>query len=257
MNTLRAEWTKLLTTRSFLVTTAVYLLMSVGLAGLVGYGTASAARTIDGADADGLALLSGGGLLVGVAQALPVLLIQAIFMVTSEYNSNLASVTFSATPQRWVVAVAKYLLHAGIAFLIIVVSIILALFVGRAAAGDLGAGVALWEDPFVQRQMWALPIGGLVLFAMGMGVAWIIRSTAGAMALMLLWWTILENVLFSLIPVAGRFASYGPMTNLRAFLDAQPINGAPWGVGGSLAYGVLWALAAMIAGVVVLHRRDV
>ena len=56
-----------------------------------------------------------GAVSVLLGLGLPVLMIQAIMIVTTEYRFGTQTITFMATPRRWSVALVKLLMYAVIA----------------------------------------------------------------------------------------------------------------------------------------------
>jgi ABC-2 type transport system permease protein len=66
----------------------------------------------------------------------------------------------------------------------------------------------------------------------------------------------LEQV-FRLVPKIGAdIVGYLPFENLGAFVNGVQLEGIGWDTYGSGAYFLVWAVAAWVAGVVVLQRRD-
>ena len=91
---------------------------------------------------------------------------------------------------------------------------------------------------------------------MAVGVAFIVRQTAGAIAIILLWKLVLED-LITLIPKVGKnIKGYRPFTNLSAWVSDAKLDGAPWGTTGSIIYFAVWALVLFAIGVAVFVKRD-
>lgn len=247
-HTLLSEWTKLRTTASFWWTTGLVLVFSIGWAALF------AALTQDGPGAFMTPELAHSGFLVF---GIPVLMIQAIMVVTTEYRYGLPSSNFLATPRRWQVALAKVLLYAVIAAVLTFVALAGSYWVSDVLAP---ASVSEWYAPFeldtTQHFLWAYPLGIAILVVFCQGLGLLLRQTAGTVALALIWYLGLEQVLRIIPRVGEEIIRYMPFENFNSVLANVPVQGTEWGVGVSLAIFIAWALVAWIAGVVVLQRRD-
>ncbi len=251
LNTLAAEFTKLRTTASFWWTTLLFIIIGLGWAALTG-------STTMPADAGFPTLWASAIVTTVYLIGFPVLMIQAIMLVTTEYRYNMQSTTYLTTPRRWTVALAKLLLYAAFAaaltFVVVVVGFFLAKWLAPASASEM---FRPFRDAAAQEIMWVYPAAAAMLVMISQGVALLLRQTAGAVALMLIWFMGLEAV-FTLIPRLGhRIGSYLPFENLRSFVTDHPLEGVPWDTHGAGAYFLLWAAVAWVLGVVVLQRRDV
>ncbi len=250
VHALSSEWTKLRTTRSFWWTTALFLFFSIGWAAMQGNFTAEAEP--------GFPTLSASTIVLAVYTfGFTVLIIQAVMVVTTEYRYNLQSVTYLATPQRWIVALAKMLLYVVVAAALTFLAVLISYFVAKALAP---ASASELFDPFEDEQalrlMWVYPLSAALLMLLSQGVALLLRQTTGAVALMLIWFMGIE-ALVGLIPRVGSdIMPYLPMENFNAFINDMAVADASWGVAGSGLYFAAWAVGLWILGVVALERRD-
>ncbi len=229
-----AERIKLLTLRSPLWAASAAALLSIGIAVL------QAAERYSPMNAPSAAL---GVAVFGV----PVLMVVAAMTVTAEYRSGMMRTTLMASPDRTVVLCAKA----------VVAAVFCAVTAGAMTVGAiLAARVA---DP----QMWRT-VAGIALYAalaavLGVGVAALLRHTAGAVTVLLLWPLLVEPLLGNLPGQGARIGPYLPFANMFDFLEVSwlfPAYDVPWGDLGSLAY-----FAAVVAGVFVIavgamNRRD-
>lgn len=224
---LKAEWTKLRSTKAFWWTSGLYFLFSFSFALLV-------SETI-GSTADLNARLMGAQSFGAL-----VLAVQSIMVISSEYRYNSQNITFLTVPSRLLVATSKWLLYA----LIVVLLVSVAVF-GIALLG----GGAVW-------QAWVVNVcGALALITFSQGITYITRQAAGAIAIVFLWQFALEPVL-ALIPEVGAAHRYAPFHNLSAFLMQQPGLDSPWGWQSSGIYFAAWAIGVMCIGLTLLLRRD-
>ena len=250
LSILAAEFTKLRTTASFWWTTVLFIVIGLGWAALTGSTTLPADGGFPTLWASNVATTV---YLIGF----PVLMIQAIMVVTTEYRYHVQSATYLAAPRRWPVVLAKLLLYAAFAAALTFVVLLAGFFLAKGLAPPSAA--ALFhplEDPAVQLILWVYPAAAAMLVVFSQGVALLLRQTAGTVALMLIWFMGLEAV-FRIIPKVGhRIGAYLPFENLQAFVNDYALESVPWNVQGSGAYFLLWAAGFWLLGVVVLLRRD-
>ena len=219
------------------------------------------------------------GLLIGLAdhghEAIPFFALrgvglgQSIFMVmsalavTTEYRFSTLRSTFLAVPKRTNVLLAKTALLAVLGAVVGFVCAIGAFFLTKALAKEPPEPLQL------QDGVWREVAGYAALFAIAaviaVSVGTLLRQSAGAIALLLLWPLLIEQ-LFTLIPTVGPkvgpwlpFAAGGefvtPTANVpgvRNFLSDNPGPTPVQGLLVFLATGiVLWLIAAFV-----LNRRD-
>lgn len=249
LNTLRAEWTKLHTTKAFWWTSLLIVAFGLILAAFVGKNVT---------EIMGVKMLQAKDAVSGVqGMSIIVIAIQAIMVVTSEYRHKYQSVTFMATPNRTVVALAKLVLYGVIAAVLTFLTVLASFYLAKMlATAEESATLDVWNDPAARRIMWAYPLVAFLLTVLGQAIAFIVRQTAGAVALLLLWMTTLESLL-TLVPKVGTYVGkYGPMSNMSAFIGDSAITDGPWGVAGSGLYFAAWVVGFYIVGLVLLNRRD-
>lgn len=250
VNVLKSEWIKLRTTRSFWWTTALIILLSVGFAAITGtFATGEDLATT---------LLLAGSTVAGVYIAsFIVVIVQAVMMFTTEFRYGYQQQSFLATPRRWVVAVAKWLLYTVLAMVIIFITVVLCFYVAKALASDLASSTLdVWNDDEARRIMWQYPVGAALLVTFSSGIALLLRQSAGAIALILMWHLALED-LAGILPRVGEFVSkYGPFTNLRSFITGYQTADPGWGPEFGAVYFGVWAVVLFIAGIVALEKRD-
>jgi ABC-2 type transport system permease protein len=104
------------------------------------------------------------------------------------------------------------------------------------------------------------PVRHHLAAALGLGVGMIVRSSAGAISGLLVWWFVSENLILRLAPPkVGRFLPFDAGTRLLQVggaydtpevLDAQLARPQL-----ALVFGA-YAVVAMVVGTVLLYRRD-
>jgi hypothetical protein len=245
---LDAERIKLSTTRSALWTAVAIAALSLGLA------------VLQGATAYGAAPLPPEKAAIGVAVfGVPVLMILAAMTVTGEYRSGMIRTTFMATPNRTQVLVAKAVVTAVFSAAYAAMMVIGAVVVARLAAPPLvGSHLSLVESD-TWRLASATALFGVLAAVLGVGVATLLRHSAGAVAVLLLWPLLVEPVLGNLPSIGSEVGPYLPFANMFLFIDVQwlyPAYAMPWGELASLVYFAAVVAVVFVAAIVVVNRRD-
>lgn len=245
---LDAERIKLSTTRSPLWSILGVAALSLGVAALQGW------------TSYGYAPLAPGKAALGVAVfGVPVLMILASMTVTGEYRTGLIRTTLLATPNRTWILIAKAIVAASFASVCAVVMVLASILVARLFA-EPGAGAQL--SP-ANSATWSVA-GGFALYAalaavLGVAVGALVRFTAGAVAVLLLWPLVAEPLLGNLPSTGVQLGPWLPFANMFRFLDVEwlfPTYDIPWGETGSLLYFVALVAVVFVASVVVLNKRD-
>jgi ABC-2 type transport system permease protein len=252
MTLLAVERIKLFSTRSPYWCSALALVLGVGLTAIIAAST------------------DNGQLSVGVTQfgssqlALSVVLVMAALAVTTEYRFSTIRATFLAVPNRTSALVAK---TAVVAFIAAVLGEIIAFgSVGIAKllspASDLAINTS-GEWRHVAGVGLLYGIGAIIAIAVGI----LVRQTAGAVAILLVWNMLLEG-LIGIIPKVGvKIQAWLPFQNANHFLmlngpEAAGAEQAGMGIDfklsqwGSLGYFAGIAVALLVVALIVAKRRD-
>ncbi len=255
----RAEWTKLFSTRMWLGLLIGACVMAAGFAALL---TAFAGETQNGAP--GLPPV-GDPLFERLAFAVPsdtapLFLILGIIGMTQEYRHRTATPTFLTTPRRWRVVVAKLFAYPLAALPMALLVMAVAVLVVTVYAGARGAAPS-----FDGENLEVLGRAGLVLViyaVIGVGVGALLRNQVGAIVGALVYLFVVEGLVASIGPLQGAF-QWMPGGAAEALTDATA-GGAPsfqgpdllepW-QGGLLLLG--YGLLAAVLGAVFAVRRDV
>lgn len=256
LNILKSEWIKLRTTRSFWWTTALFLLFSWGWAGV----TAAFTEPLDPQAVDvGFQPIGAEFTVVFlVTLGLPVLMIQAIMLVTTEYRFGTQAITFMASPRRWSVAVSKLVLYAVIAAVLTFIGVVGAyLLTDLLADSSISATFDPWNDEVGREQLWKYPLAAVLVVAFAQGIGMLIRQTAGSVALGLILYLGVDQIV-SMMPVVGdKIGSFMPFTAFQNWLFNVPVDNALWteSAGSGIVF-FIWAAVLWALGVLVLHKRD-
>lgn len=254
MAVLNAERIKITTTKSPLWCTVIIIALGLGLAAIMGLASKSSvdstnpdARPFLPTLSDAVSGISGFGILV--------LMIMAALAVTSEYRFGIIRTTFQAIPNRTSVLVAKAALIGVFGAALTFVLAFGAYAIAKATSGDAGKGITLSSESD-WRAIYGLPLYAFFAVVLAVAVGALLRQSAGAIALLLLWPLLIEN-LFNLFGSFGeKVMPFLPFTNMQHFLGASTTVDFHWGPWGSLIYFAAFVLVVFGISVVVVNRRD-
>jgi ABC-2 type transport system permease protein len=202
----------------------------------------------------------------GYQLGLVAVLLLGALAVTSEYHSGTIHGTFQAVPGRTPALVAKAAVVAGYAVVIGETAGFLAWLVARVLAPDADLALDSVAD-------WTIVAGNGPVYAVaavcGVGVGLLVRHTAGAVALLVGYPLMAENVV-QLIPRAGQaIHRWLPLNAVTKFLsgtgeanagrdggNATVLSDSPLSPGWALAYFGGFAVLLLVAGITKVRRRD-
>jgi hypothetical protein len=107
-------------------------------------------------------------------------------------------------------------------------------------------------------------VGAISLFAalaavLGVAVAALLRHSAGAVAVLLMWPLVTEPILGNLPNIGSEVGPYLPFGNAFLFTRVEwlyPVYDMPWGERGSLLYFTAVVAVMFASAIVVVNRRD-
>ncbi|MEV6108920.1 ABC transporter permease [Streptomyces sp. NPDC051940] len=258
---LHAEWTKLRTVPGtwWLLCVAVLVMAGVG-AGTVSSVSAEHCQSAAACHEDTVKLSLTG---IWLGQAVAAVL--GALAMTAEFGTGTVLATFTAMPRRSGVLAAKAVVLAGLTAVAGTAGVLLSLLAGRLilpgngfteAAGYPPASLA--DGPTLRAAAGTVLIMVLVSL-LALGLAAMLRDTAGTLtaALALLYLAPLFKTAIPDDRWVHRLDRWAPMPaalSIQATKDLDRLAIAPWPGLGVLA---IYAGAALAAGAVVLHARDV
>lgn len=256
---LRSEWTKMRTVRSTIWTLVATVLAVIGIGAVACAVTAAHWRSggiVDRATFDPTARS-----LAGVFLAFIVIGVLGVLIMSAEYGTGTIRATLSAIPNRPLVLACKAVVFAVVALVASEVLTFCAFFLGQALLKGSTPSATL-SQPGVLRAVVGAGLVLTVLGLFGLGIATIIRHTAGALAiyagLLLVLPLILQAFPTSFQRSVIRFMPLVIGENMAATRpDVRDFGGAtlfsPW-----VGFGLLCAYtaAALIIGGILMARRD-
>ncbi|HEY9314725.1 ABC transporter permease [Williamsia sp.] len=239
-----AERIKLLTTKSAYWCSGIVVLLGLGLSILLAWATNS-----DGGDNTTESDFVVGTTAFGVT----VLMIMAVLAVTSEFRFGTIRTSFQAIPQRSNLLYAKAAVYGGLSALLTFVLTVISLPLAKSISGS---DLALFGSDAV-RMYWGVPLYTFLSVLIGLGLGALIRQTAGAIVILLVWSLVLEGVLSVIPKVGDAVGPFLPFLNGSHFIDDSDMGiGWHWNGYGSLIYFMVFAAVVFGAGVLVTDRRD-
>lgn len=253
----RSEWIKLRTVRS------TYWTLAAAAAGMVGFGallTAAYVRHYHSLGPSARATFSPAAYsLSGFFLAQLATGVLGVVIITGEYATGSIRPTLTAAPQRSAVLAAKAAVFAVAAAVTGVAASFAAFFTGQAILAGQGIQTQ-FGDPGTVRSVLGAGLYLTVLGLLALGLGTLIRHTAGAIAAVVGLILVLP-VLIQGLPASwqGHISRYLPSTAGQAIIGRTKFTPSghllpPWP---GFALFCLYALAALVAGAVLLNRRDV
>ncbi|HPU14439.1 MAG TPA: ABC transporter permease [Aeromicrobium sp.] len=252
-NTIAAERIKLFSVRSTWWTLATIALLGAGLTAIICATNAAWLASQESNESPASFITQG----MIIAQVGAVVL--GALIATNEYGTGQISSTFSATPNRGRVIVAKALLVIAVLFTVGTATALLGFYSGNFFLEREGVGLVL--ESGVARSMYGsgLYLAGLGLLSMAVG--FIVRHTAAAISAMLALIFVVSNLVFLIPGTAGEWvaklmpANAGSAIAMPVHYDPTMIDKTfgPWS-----GYGVFLLETAAVLAVawVLVTRRD-
>lgn len=253
MSVIAVERIKLLSTRSPWWCMAVAAVLSIGVSALTA-GLTSNEAAVSIFDTQN-----------GVQLSQMVMTVMAALAVTTEYRFGTIRTSFQAVPSRTKLLLGKTAVVAGLAALVGLI----------ASFGALGIGMLLapGADLSVSGAEWRLVAGQGIVYALAaviaVAVGALLRQSAAAVAILILWPLLVENLVMLIPKVGDDMNRWAPFANASSFINQGQnlgISGggegggngieyalSPWG---ALLYFTLFAAAMLGLAILVTNKRD-
>ncbi|MFI6678467.1 ABC transporter permease [Kribbella sp. NPDC050470] len=252
MSLITVERIKLFSTRSPWWCMIVAAVLSIGLAAL--------ATGLAPDDAEVTPAMSQFGVNLGQM----VIIVMAALAVTTEYRFGTIRTSFQAVPQRTALLLNKTVVVATLAAVVGLVASVGSWGVGYLLAGG-SADMAIdtsgeYRLIFGQGLVYAIA----AIFAIAVGI--LIRQSAGAIAILLVWPLLIESLVVLIPKVGDDLQKWAPFTNGGQFINGGQDMGSagaeaagpstalsPWW---ALAYFAAWGVGLLIIALVTASKRD-
>lgn len=236
---IHSEWIKFRTVRSTVV------LAIISVVGCVGVAIIAAAIT-DGA-------LSVSNALVGVQISSLFIMVLGVQIIGQEYRFATIRPTFSATPRRERVVIAKLVVVIATVAVAAVALIALSLAAAAIVSSMRGNSFDLGESGNARVLIGTVAI--LVINGIfGFGIGCLVRQPIAGIVIVLVWVTVVESLIAGLVEGAARWLPLFSMANV----NAQSVSSNSKFMGPVLGalYGAAVALALVALGAVRIRSMD-
>lgn len=249
VNTVRAEWTKLTTTKAFWWTTGLFL------GGAVLFGIFELALVHRWVKEAVMSAGDANGFIRNLA--IQILLIQAVMVVTTEYRYKLVPIDFTAVPRRWVVMLAKVLLYGLIAAALTCLGLLIAYGMMQSFPNDASRGnIHVFSYDEGGRMLWAMPLAVFlaVFFCQGLGM--LMHQTAGAVVVLLLLYTSFTGLPLFIPKYGETIMKILPFQSFHHSITGDPLQGTGLSNWQVWLIWAAWCLVLWIAGLIFVEKRD-
>uniref|UniRef100_UPI0034E0220E ABC transporter permease n=1 Tax=Streptomyces flavofungini TaxID=68200 RepID=UPI0034E0220E len=246
-NALASEWTKIKSVRSTMWTLGIFLLLVIG----IGLLAAANTKPSDYQDVP-FTIPAFFGLMLGQI----CLITLGVLVTSSEYGTGMIRTTFTASPQRHRVLLAKILVFFAVAFVVSAGSVLLVGLATSSMNSGSEAGDVPWAGTVLKGGLYVSLLGVLAL-----AVGSMLRHSAGAITAMLgvvLVPAILPAFLMiweSTQSLAEKMSDYNAINSLAMIFGADGVNSA----NGTSQLVVLIVVTVLAVGgaFALLEKRDV
>ncbi|HCA86845.1 MAG TPA: ABC transporter permease [Streptomyces sp.] len=249
---LRSEWTKIRSVRSTVWTLGLAAVVTIALGALISVFTKSQFAELPPQDRLTFdpTFVSFAG--TGLGQL--AMIVFGVLVVSNEYSTGMIRASLSAVPQRGTFLFCKLAVATALALLTGLVTSFVTFFLGQALLGEYGASLG---DAGVLR---AVTGGGLymaLIALFSMGVATMLRGPMVSLGILMPFFFLVSNILGN-VPATRKIGQYLPdQAGSRVMqVVSRPDDMAPYGPWGGLGILLLWVIAAVAGGRLLLKRRD-
>lgn len=246
---LRSEWIKYRSLRSTWAVLGVTVLAMLVLALVIGYNTRHLTGNQDANDLVPSSPLQGSDLAQLLVGALGVLI------VSGEFSTGMIRSTFAAVPKRLPVLWAKLVVFVISTAVVMTAVSIVAFLASQALIGHYRTAYSL-SSPGALHVVLGTGLYLTMIGVIGMMIAWIVRSTPGSLvtfvALILVLPALFANFLQNWGKTVSQYSLPQAGSSFTSSLPDAPHLSAWNGFWVMLA----WVVAATVAAVITLRRRD-
>jgi ABC-2 type transport system permease protein len=178
--------------------------------------------------------------------------------ISAEFAYGTIRPTFAATPRRMRVLVAKAIVIAVFAAVAEALVVVLCYLLASSIATSRGASLSLGDQPEARAGLIGIVIFAVIVSLLGFGFGMVIRNTPAAVAILILWPLIVENIIRVILSAAGvdNPQKFLPYTSGFGLGNPDPATSETLGrVAGGLYFAAVTAAVAAI-GAIITARRD-
>ncbi|MFB7497095.1 ABC transporter permease [Streptomyces sp. NPDC056161] len=249
---IRSEWTKIRSVASTVWTLSLAVVVTIALGMLISALSRSQFDDMPARERVSFdpTYVSFAGMTLGQLA----LIVFGVLVVSNEYSTGMIRTSLAAVPRRGTFLSGKIAVATALALVVGMATSFAAFFLGQAM---LGSHRTQLGDPGVLR---AVVGGGLymtLIAVFSMGVASMLRSPLLSLGILMPFFFLISNILGNVDATKkiGRFLPDQAGSRIMRVVPRVDDN-PPYGPWGGLGIMVLWVLAALIGGYVLLKKRD-
>lgn len=179
-----------------------------------------------------------------------------VLVITGEYATGMIHSSVSAVPRRGPILVAKALVFAALAYVVTQASTVTAFFLGQWALSVTHHQATL-GSPHALRAVVGAALFLTTIGLLAVGIGFVVRNTAGSIATLVAIVLVLPLLTQTLpSPYDSDLGKYLPLNAGTQIIATTPTDPAQFGPWSGLGVVAAWAATAIIAGYVILRRRD-
>ncbi|MFF7857800.1 ABC transporter permease [Streptomyces sp. NPDC007904] len=248
----RSEWTKIRSVASTVWTLSLAVVVTIALGMLI---SALSRNEFDGMDArERLSFDPTYVSFAGMSLGQLAMIVFGVLVVSNEYSTGMIRTSLAAVPQRGTFLSGKLAVATALALVVGMATSFAAFFLGQAMLG--GHSASLGDDGVLR----AVIGGGLymtLIAVFSMGVAAMLRSPMLSLGILMPFFFLISSILNN-VDATKKIGRFLPdQAGSRIMRVVRPLDDdTPYGPWGGLGIMVLWVLAALAGGYVLLKRRD-
>ena len=252
----RSEWIKLRSLRSTWYSLLAVVLIIDGLGTLFSALRAHRMENVIGRNGEIFGIDATQISLRGAFLAQLAIGVLGALVITGEYATGMIRSSLAAVPRRQPVLWTKAAVFAATVLVVSLVATVIGFLLGQQALASTHQQATL-STPGALRAVIGAAVYLTLIGLLAVGLGFLIRSTAGAIATLVgivLVAPLLANALPS--PYSDDVIKYLPLSagqRIISTVNPDPNQLAPWA---GIGVTALYALAALVAGAVLLNRRD-
>ncbi|MFE2373133.1 ABC transporter permease subunit [Streptomyces sp. NPDC059398] len=248
---MKSEWTKIRSVQSTVWTLACALVVTVAFGAL--FSALSNSQFSKMSRTDQLTFDPTSVSFAGIVLGQLALIVFGVLVVSNEYSTGMIRMSLAAVPQRATYYISKITVATVLALVVGVVTSFATYFLGQALLGSHRSHIG---DPGVLRAV----IGGALYMTLitmfSMGVASLLRSPMLSLGILMPFFFLISNILGS-VSATKKVGEYLPDQAGSKITQVVSSSGdAPYGPWGGLGIMALWVVAALLAGYLLLKKRD-
>ncbi|WAX77882.1 ABC transporter permease [Streptomyces sp. KMM 9044] len=248
----RSEWTKIRSVASTVWTLSLAVVVTIALGMLISALSANEFDTMNARDRLSFdpTLISFAGMSLGQLA----MIVFGVLVVSNEYSTGMIRTSLAAVPQRGSFLAGKLGVATALALVVSMATSFAAFFLGQAMLGEHKAALG---DEGVLR---AVIGGGLymtLIAVFSMGVATMLRSPMLSLGILMPFFFLISSILGN-VPATEKIGRFLPdQAGSRIMQVVTPLDDdTPYGPWGGLGIMVLWVIAALAGGYLLLRKRD-